>query len=392
MRLRTLIIVLLLIVIALQGFEPRFLGISYSGASPLNPRWDGTTKLAELARRLGYEVRIVHSWFYYLLQVPREKCGIAMLISPERPLPPIELLSLVSLIETLGYNLVVADEGPYSMPLLKSLGIDIEIDSNSMLPSIVTAEARISGKRIQIVLDYASPLIFGSRALSKCRGIVMLGGKILGAVCRTGKSSIVVIGDGTIFTNAALKIGTLLNPDARFLEVLLRELCPRGGILAIDASSYSPRVASVNELEDMGYRGSKLLQALLAPSRALKPAIHGVSLGIETSIGISVLASLIVLLTVLRIIVRVAPQARILIETRVKPRTIAKSLAMLASLCEKEDIGICSDVMRSVFRKPNIDRVESLMRSDVEVRRKILKTIECGQREVASTSRCSESA
>ncbi len=383
---------LLIIVIALQSLEPRFLGLSYSGASPLNPRWDGTTKLAKLASRLGYEVHIVHSWFYYLLQVPREKCGIVMLISPERPLPPIELVSLVSLIKTLGYNLIIADEGPYSMSLLKSLGIDIEIDSKHMLPSIVTAEARISGKRIQIVLDYASPLIFGPRALSKCRGIVIRGEKILGALCRAGKSSVAVIGDGTVFANAALEIGTILNPDARFLEMLLRELCPRGGILAIDASSYPPRVASVSELENMGLRGSSLLQAILAPSRVLKPVMYGISLGIETSIGISILASLIVILTALRTIVRISPQKRVPIETGVKPRTIAKSLAMLASLCEKEDIGICSSTSRSVFRRMDINRVENLIRSNAEVRRKILGAIECGQREVASTSRCSGSA
>ncbi len=384
---------LLLVAIALQGLEPRFLGLSYSGASPLNPRWDGTTELVKLARRLGYEVHIVHSWLLYLFQAPRRSCGIAVLVSPERPLPPIELASLSSLIRAFGYNLIVADEGPYSNPLLRSLGIDVEIDVSHMLPSIVIAEARIGEKSMQLVLDYASPLTLGSRASSICREIVMRGDKVLGVLCKAERSNIIVLGDGTLFTNAALSVGMVLNPNVRFLELLLRKLCPGGGVLAIDASSYLPRIASVSELEDMGLRGSRLLRAVVAPSRVLKPAMYGTSLSIETSTGASVLASLIVVLTILRVVSRVAPRGRAPIRISAKPSALMKSLAMLASLCEKEGIDICSAISKSFpRRKISIDRVENLLRSDVEVRRRILEAIERGQREVASTPRGSVSA
>ena len=293
MKLRTLIVALILIVIALQGLEPRFLGLSYSGASPLNTRWDGTTKLVELARGLGYEVHIVHSWLSYLLQAPKGKCSTIMLISPERSLPSIESVSLTTLVKTFGYNLVVADEGSHSTPILKSLGIDIEIDVKHMLSSIAIAEARIDNESIQLVLDYASPLNLGPRALAVCREIIVQGEKVFGVVCRTNEGTIVVIGDGTPFINAALKIGTVFNPHARFLGMLLRKLCPRGGILAIDASSYPLRTALVSELENMGFKGSSLLQVLFAPSRILKPVVYEASRSVETSIGISILICLL---------------------------------------------------------------------------------------------------
>ena len=377
---KKLVIALVLTIIVFQCFELRPELVSYGGASPLNSEWDGTSDLVEFIQSLGYNVVIVENWFHYLLQhllqQPSEGCGIALLISPERPLPPIDILAIMILTRFWHYNIIVADEGPFSSSILRALDLDIGIDSKNMVRQTRLAISVVDGKSLRIVLSYFSPLVLGPRSRKLCRAIALFSDRIVGVMCRVDKSTVVVLGDGTLFINAVIRVTPKHNPNRQLVTLLLRELCPDNGTVAINAVGYPLRYVSIEELKSMGLQGEDLLRSVLSPYRYLEPGLRNALWDVNMDYGASVTVALIVLIAVVRIFLKIISFSKLrVIEVKIdiKLGTLRKSIAMLTSICREVDIDVCQYMRR--FRKIDFDTVNRWFTENSKFRERVLKML-----------------
>lgn len=379
-KLKRLVIALVLAIIVLQCFELRSELVSYAGASPLNSGWDGTSDLAKLIRSLGYNVAIVESWLHYLLQRSIQQlsrdCGIVLLISPERPLPLVDTLALLLLIKLWHYNIVIADEGPFSSSILRALNLDISIDFENMVRQTRLAISVIDGKSLRIVLNYFSPLVLGPRSRKLCRVIALFSDRVVGVMCRVDKSTVVVLGDGTLFINAVIRAVSERNPNVRLVTLLLRELCPGNGAVAINAVGYPLRYVSIEELRSMGLRDEDLLRHTLSPYRYLSPGLRNALWVIDTDYRASTVVAFIVLIAVMRIFLRIASSNSSTgteVRVGVKLNTLRRSIDILTSMCREVDDDLCHYIKR--FRRIDLNTVNRWFAEDSKLRERVLKVM-----------------
>ena len=203
------------------------------GASPLNPGPEGTSSLVEVLASLGYEVVVVESWS--TAKLDRVPCLI-LVTSPELPYGSSDAEAVAKLVD-LGANLVVADEGKHSNELLKMLGAPVRISGSLVRVDgsyVFRARALLGNQSFDLVYAYASSLEVSGGSVEVLSEV---GGVALIASYRRGNSTVVVVGDGTLLTNALLNPRNVLNPNYAFLTSLARSLCS-SGVVAIEASKY----------------------------------------------------------------------------------------------------------------------------------------------------------
>ena len=376
MKLKRLIIALVLAIIAFQCFELRPELVNYAGASPLNSRWDGTSNLIELIQSLGYDVVIVKNWFQYLLQHPSRDCGIVLMVSPERPLPLIDILAITILVKFWHYNIIIADEGPYSSSILRALDLDIHIDSKNMVKRTRLAISVVDGESLRIVLSYFSPLVLGSRSRELCKVIALFNNRTVGVICRVSESTVVVLGDGTLFINAVVRAVPQYNPNTQLVTLLLRRLCPENGTVAINAVGYPLRYVSIEELRSMGLQGEFLLRSVLSPYRYLEPGLRNALWSVNMDYRASVTVALIVLIAVTRIFLKIVSSNRLRsvgVKTDIKLDTLRKSIAVLTSMCREVNIDVCQYIKR--FGRVDLDTVSKRFAEDSKLRDRMLKML-----------------
>jgi len=259
-------------------------GIAYSGASPYNSRWDGTSNLYEHLKKLGAAVA-VESW--QSMEIPYSaggSCSVILLVSPERKIR--DAKTIADLVRNRGLNLVVLDEGPYSNDVLKALGLPIEIKGFEYVEIPISSEPygwpaetlsgeavpgfiELGGGEYYVTFFYVSPIALkGSKT---CRAIAYtVDGRVVGALCSVGRSKVLVVGDGSIVTNAVIPARGE-NIYTQVARSLIESVCPSnaGGILVLlDASSYRLRPMTASELIERGY-GSRAAILALNPFRYL---------------------------------------------------------------------------------------------------------------------------
>ncbi len=233
------------------------------GASPRNPGPEGTSSLVELLTSLGYEVVVVESWSS--ARLGRVPCLIVA-ISPELPYDGRDVEALDKLVD-LGSSLVVADEGRYSNELLRGLGIPVQVSGNLVRVGgsyVFQVRTSLGNQSFDMAYAYASSLEVTEESVEVLSEV---GGLPLVASYRRGSSTVVVIGDGTPFTNALLNPRNIFNPNYAFLTNLLRSLCGSGELVAIEGSKYRAELQPA--VAWGGVAGAYVVSAIRAASLAL---------------------------------------------------------------------------------------------------------------------------
>jgi len=242
--------------------EPNTAGLTYVGASPLNSGWEGTAALVNvLARNLSLRTVIVLDWGH--LNLPKGK-GMVFLVSPTRALSKQEVEGISNLVKG-GYVLIVADEGVYSNAVLKALNVPVRVEGKELLVNgspLFPATINMCGERVRVELAYASPL----KVWGNAKVIATAGREPVAALYRSGKVTVYVLGDGTVFTNAALTPPSGLNPYVRLLT-LLKACTGEVSVAVIDARPYALRTESLPELLESGQPVSKVVAAIINPYR-----------------------------------------------------------------------------------------------------------------------------
>ena len=238
------------------------LGVSSTGASPINPSYKGTGLMASHLKRAGYKVKIAVRPDPRLLG----EGGVLMIISPESNFTPTDL-SFIQKAYLRDYSLIVADEGPYSNTLFNYLKIPIKIITSPyfLRNHFPNARIELGGKEYSLGLAYAAALKISEiiEPAGWCNNEVVMG------IYRVdGKVKIFALSDGSVFTNAALTPLTTFNPYVRFLNSIVKiadEGRPKEVI--IFASPYPERAMSIEDMITAGYSPVEVWAALINPFR-----------------------------------------------------------------------------------------------------------------------------
>jgi len=258
-----LIIALFLLILYSFLLSKNLLGIGHSGASPINPSFKGTGLMVSYLKGEGYRVRIVYQADISELGMG----GVLIIVSPERNFTPNEL-SFAREAYSRNYSLIIADEGPYSNTLLNYLRIPIEITTTPyfLRNSYPKARVEISGKEFVLDLAYAS----GLKVSGNARPIGWCDNEVVAATYKASNEvKVIVLGDGSVFTNAALTPPNPFNPYVQFLNSIIKAADEgRPKELLILASPYPERPMSVEEMITAGYSPIQVWAALINPFRA----------------------------------------------------------------------------------------------------------------------------
>jgi hypothetical protein len=280
-------------------------GISYNGASPQNIRWDGVSNFVEQLRNIELtDVIIVDNWVRQReLPMNNYSCGIIFFISPEKSFTQAEVNSISSLVLDKGFNLVILDEGPYTNLLLKSLNLSISIEAYRYVESmkIIPTSSRISqskqfpvvtpgfielkGRIYYIFFSYASPVTINNNSMC-IKVAYTVEGISLGALCRTHRGSVLVIGDGSIALNAVVPSPPGENMYTEVLKRIVNTMCSGHGkkIILVDGSKYNLRVLTFSELIEEGYSFLEALALTVNPFRYIYVALENLNISILLSV------------------------------------------------------------------------------------------------------------
>jgi len=265
MRRSTAYLLTLMLVIALS-LEPLLVGVRYSGASPDNVEYDGTSNLIQLLRMWGYNTYVIKGWDFLARPNVEGSCNVLMIISPEKPYYSYEL-NVIEDLTFRGTHVIIADEGVFSNAVLNALKSHVRISNTRVyVGSEETFEAvvEIGGVRHSIYFAYASALNVtggGVKVLSEVGGFKIVVEENL------SKSKLLVIGDGSIFTNAALITSSSINPYVRFLNSILTYLCgDKPPTVIVDGSKYGLEAEPLSKLITSGDI-SYLIASLINPLR-----------------------------------------------------------------------------------------------------------------------------
>ena len=264
MRSKALLILLIIAIVAAMMLEFRGPGIGQAGASPINPEFEGTSTLVSYMASKGHDVKVIILWS----NVPRAVvgCGIVLIVSPEKPYTSKDISEIGNLVRA-GYKLIIADEGTYSNAVLESLGIPLRIEGNILKRDnspLVKAKINLSLFTGHLTMAYASSLNITGRS----DPFAFMNDYVVGAKYAGNDVTAYVLGDGSIFTNAALSPPTPLNPYIMFLEAIITDACGQNPVyLLVDASKYEQRPLSVGEMIMAGYSDTEALAGLINPGR-----------------------------------------------------------------------------------------------------------------------------
>ncbi len=235
MRARVLTIALLAIILALPLVVEREAAYRLpSGASPLNTGLEGTSDLVEALSERGFRAVIVSSWSSDLKRL--EPCLIVV-VSPESPYSDRELRTIRELAAS-GVNVLVADDGVYSNAVLESLGVPARVSSRAVLAGsepVFSAATRVGGVELKVVYAYPSAV----DAWGEVEVMARAESDVLAVAYDAGAYRVVVVGDGTVFTNALIRPRNALNHNFMFSLLVVESLCPAGaGAVLVEGSKY----------------------------------------------------------------------------------------------------------------------------------------------------------
>ncbi|MEM0026954.1 MAG: DUF4350 domain-containing protein [Ignisphaera sp.] len=271
-----LMILMLLILIA--SFEKNIPGVTFSGASPLNIYWDGTSEFVKFLAERG-TVFLVDNWS----NAEHNKfsgCTTIFIISPEKMFSQEELYSISHLVLRTRAKVVILDEGPYGNQILETLGLPVRIDAFKYIMSlnhtgIVYGYVNVNGRLFYIAFAYVSPVIILDN--SSCHPIAYVNNYIVGAECQRNEIEAVIFGDGSIAINAVFNSSSQNIYGAMF-NVVIDYICKNTSqkIFVVDASKYNLRLLSLKELVDL-YGIEKAIAVYINPVRYLHLAIYALS-------------------------------------------------------------------------------------------------------------------
>ncbi len=238
MRARVLTLALLAVILLLPlAVEREAAYRSPSGASPLNAGPDGTSELVEALSEQGYAVVVVDSWTDELRHL--DPC-LLVVVSPELPYSDRELEVIRRLAES-GVNVLVADEGAHSNRILEHLGVPARISGRAVLAKgeqVFQATIRVGGVELDVVYAYPSAV----DARGDVEVVARAGSDVLAVAYDAGSHRVLVVGDGTILTNALLRPRNALNRNFVFALHAVRSMCPAGaGAVLVEGSKYPLR-------------------------------------------------------------------------------------------------------------------------------------------------------
>jgi len=159
-----LLLALIVVVLVLEALEPGDYGITYSGASPLNTLWDGTSVFVHVLSQEG-DVVIVKDWNRAKnIEVNGYGCTLLFFISLEKSYSSRDLSTIRDIFGKRNVAVIVLDEGDYGNQILKAIGAPVKIQafryigglSNS---SIVYGYVNISSKAIYLAYAFVSPVV-----------------------------------------------------------------------------------------------------------------------------------------------------------------------------------------------------------------------------------------
>jgi hypothetical protein len=268
-----MILLLIVAIIILQVFERRAPGLTYSGASPHNNDWDGTSELVKMYGEIYGNVMIVDDWIsLYFKMSDIDSCNNLFIISPEKNYNFLEKLVIYRLVYEKRFNVIIFDEGPYSNDLLSYLNIPVSIKGFNYIKDvngspILRGKISLGNTSLIVFFAYASPLTVYNKSV--CRSIASINNITVGVMCNIGNRSFLVIGDGSIAINSVIAFKSALNPYTTFLNHIIPSICdPNKKVsIYIDSTKYKPRLVTVEEMINQGHSYREIFGTLINPSR-----------------------------------------------------------------------------------------------------------------------------
>ncbi len=268
---------MILIISILQIFEYQGYDTSYSGASPLNTDWDGTSEFLNMIYLNTFNVNIVINWIDLIFKdVASCRNKLLVIVSPEKSYTYLDITIIKSIFKE-NFSILIADEGPYSNSILEALNIPISINSLNFIninnSYIVNGIISIDDKEFQIWFAYASPLKIYN--YNVCKPFAFISNYIVGVECNINKNiSAIIFGDGSIFINSVLREHSIYNPYRQVVIELMRKLSlDEHTCVFIDASKYWLRFMSIDELLKWNISSDKIVVSLIRPIRYLASSI-----------------------------------------------------------------------------------------------------------------------
>ncbi len=298
-RRKWLVIALVLLLLYSLFLSKDLLGVSSSGASPINPSFKGTGLMVSYLKELGYLVKVVN----YPEASELGSGGVLMIVSPERNFTLNEL-DFIRDAFLRNYSLIIADEGPYSNTLLGYLNIPIKIIQTPyfLRNHFPYARIKLEEKEYVLGLAYASALKVSGGA----EPAGWSGNEVVMAIYKVNdEGKVIALGDGSVFTNAALTPLDYLNPYVRFLNSIIKfadEGKPKEVLIL--ASPYPKRPLSIEEMISAGYSPVQVWAALINPYRIGVGVIHFLSKPSPPSVliyGTLLLTALLIIRSSLRL-------------------------------------------------------------------------------------------
>ncbi len=376
--------VIFIIFIALLEYPPRTPVVT-SGASPANTGWDGTSNLMSMLKSRGYRVYAVTDWCSVADSLSSLNSPvIAVFISPEEPYSSgeVQCVSKVLSWSMLKYgsaSLLVADEGPYTDPILKALNVSTLIHYGVTLKSIKGDPYPLALLKVpsgpgagtyKLYLDYAAKLSVSDGAA--VAGRTLKGDPVAAYEVRGGFKAY-VISDGSIFINEVLGLSSAQYNYSGFASALLAWLgSPDRYVILMESGKYTPPVDELpnlitRALESVGAGSLSAVATLLHPMIWF-PLLHTLILMADNELRALLATSVFVRLASLALgtlatifLIRMAvsfgkietdkalPQVsevRVIVDTPVRRGVISKKLKL-----GKEDLVALYELVDSVLKK-----------------------------------------
>jgi len=376
--------VIFIIFIALLEYPPRTPVVT-SGASPANTGWDGTSSLMSMLKSRGYRVYAVTDWCSVADSLGSLNSPvIAVFISPEEPYSSGEVRCVSKVLSWSmskygSASLLVADEGPYTDPILKALNVSVFIYYGVTLKSVKgdpypLALLKVPGGpgagTYRLYLDYAAKLSVSDGAVVAGR---TLRGDLVAAYEVRGGFKAYVISDGSIFINEVLGLSSAQYNYSGFASALFAWLgSPDRYVVLMESGKYTPPVDELpnlitRALESVGAGSLSAIVTLLHPMIWF-PLLHTLILMADNELRALLATSMFVRLASLALgtlatifLMRMAvsfgkaetdkalPQVsevRVIVDTPVRKGIIGKKLKL-----GKEDFVALYELVDSVLKK-----------------------------------------
>ncbi len=273
MRFRSFLIGLVLVgLVASLYSAPKtlFMSMVFEGTpAPYNTGWVGTSELARLLRRQGYNVYAPTAWDRVedIVLGGNYTRYILVFISPEKPITSYEASRIASMLQVANISILVADEAETSNELLGYFGArvtgerlegpegsgyiyaSLNVPVNGFSKSYMLQLSIASGIDVELFRRPGkAPLTVATETISLTQDGVLVGAFIRYTYLRTF-GRVAVFGDGTIFLNTALRHSTPTMNYTDFALAVFSSLSmganPNDIAVVLDTSHYHSNLPNV---------------------------------------------------------------------------------------------------------------------------------------------------